>query len=36
MPGYVDNLTDTEIWQVSLLLHQANKLPESAQQVLRK
>jgi thiosulfate dehydrogenase len=36
MPGYVDNLTDTEMWQVSLLLHQANKLPESVQQVMRK
>jgi mono/diheme cytochrome c family protein len=36
MPGYVDNLTDTEMWQVSLLLHEANKLPESAQQALRK
>ena len=36
MPGYVDNLTDTEMWQVSLLLLHANKLPEPVQQVLRK
>ncbi len=35
MPGYVGNLTDSEIWQVSLLLLHADKLPESAQQVLR-
>src|ERR1017187_10136345 len=36
MPGYVDNLTDTEMWQVSLLMLHADKLPAPVQQVLRK
>lgn len=36
MPGYVDTLTDTQLWQVSLLLHQANDLPASVQSVLRQ
>ncbi len=36
MPGYVDSLTDTELWQVSQLLLHADKLPDSALQVLRK
>ena len=36
MPGYVDNLTDTELWQVSLLRLHADKRPLSAQQILRQ
>lgn len=36
MPGYSDNLTDSEMWQVSLLLLHADKLPASVQQALRK
>jgi len=36
MPGYSDSLTDSEMWQVSLLLLHADKLPESALQILRK
>lgn len=30
MPGYSDSLSDTEMWQVSLLLLHADKLPEAA------
>ena len=29
MPGFVDTLTDTEIWQVSLLLQSADKLSDT-------
>ena len=36
MPGYVDDLSDTEMWQVSLMLLHANKLSEPVQQVLHK
>ena len=36
MPGYVNSLKDTELWQVSLLLLHADKLPEPVQQFLRK
>ena len=36
MPGYSDSLTDSEMWQVSLLLLHADKLPASVQQILRK
>ncbi len=36
MPGYVDSLTDAELWQVSLLLLHADKLPESVRPILRK
>jgi thiosulfate dehydrogenase len=36
MPGFVDGLTDSEMWQVSLLLLHADKLPPSVQQALRK
>jgi thiosulfate dehydrogenase len=36
MPGYSDSLTDSEMWQVSLLLLHADKLPASAQEVLRR
>ena len=35
MPGFVDNLSDTEIWQVSQLLVNADKLPPSVQQKLQ-
>ena len=36
MPGYVDSLTDAELWQVSLVLLHAKQLPPSAASVLRK
>jgi len=36
MPGYSDTLTDSQLWQVSLVLLHANELPESAQSVLRQ
>lgn len=36
MPGYAGNLSDTELWQVSLLLLHAHELPASAQDVLRQ
>jgi mono/diheme cytochrome c family protein len=36
MPGYTGNLTDSEMWQVSLLMLHADKLPAPVQQVLRK
>jgi thiosulfate dehydrogenase len=36
MPGYGDGLSDTEIWQVSLLLLHANELPRAAQDALRR
>ena len=36
MPGYEDTLSDTELWQVSLLLLQADKLPAAAQNALRR
>jgi mono/diheme cytochrome c family protein len=35
MPGFEGNLTDPEMWQVSLLLLHADKLPASVQTVLR-
>jgi len=35
MPGFVSSLPDTELWQVSLLLAKADKLPASVQQALR-
>ncbi len=35
MPGFVDNLSDTELWQVSQLLLNADKLPVSVQQTLQ-
>jgi len=34
MPSFRGPLSDTQIWQVSLLLANADKLPESAKQVL--
>ena len=36
MPGFSGGLTDTELWQVSLLLLHADKLPDSARAVLRQ
>ncbi|MBV9009306.1 MAG: cytochrome c [Verrucomicrobia bacterium] len=36
MPTYNERLSDTELWQVSLLLHNADKLPASVQAVLRE
>jgi mono/diheme cytochrome c family protein len=35
MPAFEGKLTDTEIWQVSLFLNNADKLPPSVQEVLR-
>jgi len=35
MPGYGESLSDSEMWQVSLLLLHADKLPDAAQAVLR-
>jgi mono/diheme cytochrome c family protein len=34
MPGFVDSLSDTELWQVSLLLQHAHELPPSAGKLL--
>jgi mono/diheme cytochrome c family protein len=34
MPGFKGSFTDTQLWQVSLLLKNADKLPAQAQQVL--
>lgn len=34
MPGFVDSLSDTELWQVSLLLNKAHELPPSVAQAL--
>ncbi|HLY18839.1 MAG TPA: cytochrome c [Bryobacteraceae bacterium] len=34
MPGYKGSLTDTQIWQISLLLANADKLPASAKTAL--
>ena len=36
MPGFGDRLTDTELWQVSLLLRHAHELPRTAQDALRR
>ena len=36
MPSYEGKLTDTALWQVSLLLRHADKLPPSVQDALRK
>jgi mono/diheme cytochrome c family protein len=35
MPGFVGSLSDPELWQVSMLLAKADKLPASVQQALR-
>jgi thiosulfate dehydrogenase len=34
MPAFKDSLSDTELWQVSLFVANANKLPAAAKQVL--
>jgi len=34
MPGYSQSLSETQMWQVSLLLANADKLPDSARQAL--
>lgn len=34
MPGYVDHLSDTEMWQISALLQNADKLPADVQKTL--
>ena len=36
MPSFSQKLSDTEIWQVSLLLRNANKLPDSVKESLRQ
>ncbi len=36
MPSFESKLTDTQIWQVSLLLRNADKLPASLQALLTK
>jgi thiosulfate dehydrogenase len=36
MPSFDGKLTDSELWQVSLFLRNADKLPASAQDVLRQ
>src|ERR1700724_2390648 len=36
MPSFEGKLSDTEIWQVSLFLQNAGKLPSSVQEVLRQ
>lgn len=36
MPGYEDSLTETELWQVSLLLNHAHELPPAAKAVLAR
>ena len=34
MPGFADSLSDTELWQVSLLLQKAHELPPSVSRIL--
>lgn len=34
MPGFVSSLSSTQMWQVSLLLANANKLPQAAKDIL--
>lgn len=36
MPGFTGSLTDTELWQVSLLLATSDKLPPTVAQALRR
>jgi thiosulfate dehydrogenase len=36
MPSFGGKLSDTELWQVSLMLHNAKSLPASVQEVLRQ
>ena len=35
MPGYTDILKESEIWEVSLFLKNANQLPDSATKLLK-
>jgi hypothetical protein len=34
MPGFVSSLSSTQMWQVSLLLANADKLPQAAKDIL--
>ncbi len=34
MPGYVNSLSENEMWQVSMLLAEADKLPAEVHQTL--
>jgi hypothetical protein len=36
MPAYTKSLSETEMWQVSLLLANADKLPEQARSTLQQ
>ena len=36
MPSFEAKLTDQEIWQVSLFLHSADKLPPTVQEAFRQ
>lgn len=36
MPSFGKKLSETELWQVSQLLHNADKLPQSVQEALRE
>ena len=36
MPAYKDSLSDKEMWQVSFLLAQADKLPDDVQSILKQ
>jgi thiosulfate dehydrogenase len=36
MPGFAESLSDTQIWQVSLVLLHAHELPTAAQDALRR
>ena len=36
MPGFVDHLSDTEMWQISQLVTSADKLPSTVQEYLTK
>ena len=36
MPSFNQKLSDSEIWQVSLLLRNADKLPDSVKDSLRQ
>jgi len=34
MPAFVQSLSDQQLWQVSLFLAQADKLPEAARKLI--
>jgi hypothetical protein len=36
MPGFSNSLSDKEMWQISLMLANADKLPASATDLLKK